>query len=114
MIIVERNYADRALILLRDLAPIFPDDYRPQLQLLEQQLDELCCDEDLIIFVVSFLRKYLLNKDNSQKKVKFFKASEEKNNSNIDGVSVKIEELIVALNWLIDGQYKTKFKGIIR
>ncbi len=114
MMIVERNYADRVLILLRDLAPIFPDDYQPQLQLLEQQLDELCCDEDLIIFIVCFLRKYLLNKDNSQKKVKFFEASEEKNNSDIDGVSVKIEELIVTLNWLIDGQNKTKFKGIIR
>lgn len=112
--IVERNYADRVLILLRDLAPIFPDDYQPQLQLLEQQLDELCCDEDLIIFIVCFLRKYLLNKDNSQKKVKFFEASEEKNNCDIDRVGVRIEELIVALNWLIDGQNKTKFKGIIR
>lgn len=112
--IVERNYADRIIILLRELMPIFPDDYLPQLQSFEQQLSELSIDEELIIFVIHFLKKYLLNKDDSQKRTVFFEESDEKKDNGIDEMCFKVDELIVALNWLIDGHNKTKFKGIIR
>lgn len=114
MIAVERNYADRALILLRDLMSIFPDEHLPQLQILEQQLNELSCDEDLIIFVLYFLRKYVLKNNESKKREVFFENNDAQKDSDHDGVYVKIEELITVLNSLLVGQNKIKFKGIIR
>ncbi len=114
MMIVERNYADRVLILLSELVHIFPEDYQAQLQLLEQQLNELSCDEDLIIFVIHFLKKYLLKNSNKPPKAVFFEECKEEKASNINCVNVKIDELIAALNWLLDGQNQTEFKGIIR
>lgn len=114
MIAVERNYADRALILLRDLMSIFPDEHLSQLQMLEEQLNDLSCDEDLIIFVMYFLKKYVLKNNESKKREVFFEHNEEQKDPESNGVYVKIEELITILNSLLVGQHKINFKGIIR
>ena len=114
MIEVERNCADSVLILLHDLMPIFPDKQLTQLQTLEQQLNELSCDEDLIIFVICFLRKYVLNTNASKKREVFFENSEDQKDSDFDGVYTKIEELIAVLNSTLVGLNKIQFKGIIR
>ena len=114
MIAVERNYADRALILLRDLMSIFPEEHLPQLQMLEQQFNNLSCDEDLIIAVLHFLKRYVLNKNETKKRKMFFENGEEQKESESNGVSVRIEELIAILNSLLVGQNKINFKGIIR
>lgn len=114
MIAVERNYADRSLILLHNLMPIFPDELLPQLQTLEQQLNELSCDEDLIILILYFLKKYVFNNNEPKEREVFFENSEDQKDSNSDGVNVKIEELIAVLNNILVGQNNIKFKGIIR
>lgn len=114
MILIERNVANNLLLLLQDLTAFIPDEYLSQLQLLEQQLNEFQCDEELITFFIQLFKKQAIHKSESNKKVSFFEENEGNKECNKNSLELKIEQTIVMLQWLTDVQNKKYFKGIGR
>lgn len=113
MILIDRSDAERLLMGVRYLSPLFPKHMSEQLALFEEQMTRGNCDESLLLQINVFISKYILKKSTDLSKEMFFEEKRDKSDHSI----FVAREMCDIINWLLLDQTEKQnrnYRGIRR